>query len=553
MKRFLSLAAAIILTAGLCLMQTVNVSAVGGSGTESDPYLISNEEEFQLIKDFPSSSFKLIQNIVLNSSFSIVADFSGTIDGNGCIVVGLDGSGLIYNNNGNIKNLIVEVDELSFSFVSENNGTIENCGIVGGEVTTRTGNAGTFAITNNGTIRNCFSQTQLTVAGMASSSSVGGFVGQNNGTIENCLYLGHIYLKGTTTNGDKLNKYVSAFVGDNTKSSSEWVNDGGTVTGCFYDRDEAEDASKSSGGASGKSSTALKMQATYADWDFSSIWAIDSSKNDGYPYLQCDRRFNGQALPAITPTPAPTQAPTPVPTSAPTAVPTPVPTQEVPSISVTNTPNPQPDGITVNLENSPISFDQPPIILNDRTMVPLRAIFEALGAEVQWNGENKTIYAARDDREVFMEIDEPTMIVGVNFAISKLIAETLKTAEDISIIELDMAPIIVNDRTLVPVRAIAEAFECTVEWDGTTKTVDIYKSKTSSKPVSSSNTGSTASAEPVKCSVCGGDGRVLCTYCNGTGQGLSISIMGVETPQGCTYCGSAGWRVCGNCGGSGQI
>ena len=53
------------------------------------------------------------------------------------------------------------------------------------------------------------------------------------------------------------------------------------------------------------------------------------------------------------------------------------------------------------------------------------------------------------------------------------------------------------------------------------------------------------------CAVCGGSGMVTCPYCRGTGQGQSISIMGMDTPQGCTYCGSTGRRLCSGCGGSG--
>ncbi|MBQ4347028.1 MAG: copper amine oxidase N-terminal domain-containing protein, partial [Firmicutes bacterium] len=49
------------------------------------------------------------------------------------------------------------------------------------------------------------------------------------------------------------------------------------------------------------------------------------------------------------------------------------------------------DNIRVFVDNNEIIFDQPPIIENDRTLVPLRAIFEALGAEVEWNSETRSI------------------------------------------------------------------------------------------------------------------------------------------------------------------
>ena len=46
--------------------------------------------------------------------------------------------------------------------------------------------------------------------------------------------------------------------------------------------------------------------------------------------------------------------------------------------------------ITVVLDCAPVEFTQEPVILNDRTLVPVRAIFEAMGASVDWNGETQT-------------------------------------------------------------------------------------------------------------------------------------------------------------------
>ncbi|OUN83822.1 MULTISPECIES: stalk domain-containing protein [unclassified Flavonifractor] len=79
---------------------------------------------------------------------------------------------------------------------------------------------------------------------------------------------------------------------------------------------------------------------------------------------------------------------------------------------------------------------------------------------------------------------------------------------------------------------------------------EIWNNGTSASGGSSTGSGgSTAGSEP--CAVCNGDGMVTCPYCRGTGQGQSISIMGMETPQSCTYCGGTGRRLCIGCGGSG--
>lgn len=74
----------------------------------------------------------------------------------------------------------------------------------------------------------------------------------------------------------------------------------------------------------------------------------------------------------------------------------PAPQQPVQQPPVTQTPVTQdhahsPADITVLLNGQALSFDQPPTIVNDRTLVPLRAIFQALGAQVNWDSATQTI------------------------------------------------------------------------------------------------------------------------------------------------------------------
>lgn len=121
---------------------------------------------------------------------------------------------------------------------------------------------------------------------------------------------------------------------------------------------------------------------------------------------------------------------------------------------------PRDDGIKVVVNGSYLTFDQPPVIINGRTLVPLRAIFEALGAEVEWEAETKSIMAFKGDIGVLMYIDSAVMTKG----------EVGGAAYDIT---LDTAPTIINGRTMVPARAVAEAFGCSVSWDSSTKTVII--------------------------------------------------------------------------------
>ena len=107
------------------------------------------------------------------------------------------------------------------------------------------------------------------------------------------------------------------------------------------------------------------------------------------------------------------------------------------------------------LNGSPIDFDQPPIIKDDRTLVPLRAIFEALGAAVSWDDATQTVTAVRGDKTVSLTIGSQTLYVGQ------------------SAVTLDVPAQLVNDRTLVPVRAISAAFDYQVDWDDELQQVSI--------------------------------------------------------------------------------
>ena len=111
--------------------------------------------------------------------------------------------------------------------------------------------------------------------------------------------------------------------------------------------------------------------------------------------------------------------------------------------------------VTVTINGNAVGFDQPPVIVDGRTLVPLRAIFEALGATVDWNGDTQTVTSTRNNTTVLLTIGINTM------------------AKNDKNITLDVPAQLINDRTLVPVRAIAESFDCTVDWNGDTQTVII--------------------------------------------------------------------------------
>lgn len=117
--------------------------------------------------------------------------------------------------------------------------------------------------------------------------------------------------------------------------------------------------------------------------------------------------------------------------------------------------------VDVVLDGEVMEFDVPAQIIDDRTMVPMRAIFEELGAEVEWMDEGELIFAIKDTKVITMKIGQSFFTIGnifTDYSYQK---------------ELDVAPMLVDDRTLVPVRAVAESLDCTVDWDEANQTVII--------------------------------------------------------------------------------
>ena len=113
------------------------------------------------------------------------------------------------------------------------------------------------------------------------------------------------------------------------------------------------------------------------------------------------------------------------------------------------------NSVRVQLDGKELEFDQPAIIDNDYTMVPMRKIFEALGAVVEWDNSTKTAYGKKD---------------GITCSIKIGDSKLYKNSETI---ELAAPAKIINGKTLVHIRAIAEAFGARVDWDSGTGLVTI--------------------------------------------------------------------------------
>jgi len=135
----------------------------------------------------------------------------------------------------------------------------------------------------------------------------------------------------------------------------------------------------------------------------------------------------------------------------------------------TVTPEPNTTATTTDppralLDGKELSFEVPPIIENGRTLVPLRAIFEAMGATVQWDQSTQTVTATKGKTVLILPINSTSPTInGVVYS-------------------LDIAAKIVNNRTLAPLRFVGETFGGTVNWDETTRTISLSSSKTDDTP-----------------------------------------------------------------------
>ncbi|RVU54416.1 copper amine oxidase N-terminal domain-containing protein [Anaerosphaera multitolerans] len=116
--------------------------------------------------------------------------------------------------------------------------------------------------------------------------------------------------------------------------------------------------------------------------------------------------------------------------------------------------------ITIEVNGKIVNVDVPPYIKNNRTMVPLRFISEELGLEVDWN---------KDNREVTIGIGDPKLVLTTG-------ENTIMKNDGVKM-EIDVESEIINGRTFVPIRAIAEIFNCKVGWNDETRTVSIENNK----------------------------------------------------------------------------
>ncbi|MBQ2678709.1 MAG: copper amine oxidase N-terminal domain-containing protein [Firmicutes bacterium] len=111
--------------------------------------------------------------------------------------------------------------------------------------------------------------------------------------------------------------------------------------------------------------------------------------------------------------------------------------------------------VSLTIDGRPINLDVPPAIIEGRTLVPVRAIFEDLGAKVNWDSDTKIVSAYSGYTTIKLKINDTDAFVNGKP------------------VTLDVPAQIIDGRTLVPARFVAESLNCRVDWDNDTKTVSI--------------------------------------------------------------------------------
>lgn len=120
--------------------------------------------------------------------------------------------------------------------------------------------------------------------------------------------------------------------------------------------------------------------------------------------------------------------------------------------------------INVAVNGSRIAFeDQQPVIINGRTLLPIRGVMEAMGKQVSWIEEDKATVITDGTTTVKLRIGDSVM--------QQTVTDT-HTDEEITFdTPLDTPPVIINNRTCLPIRAVAEAFMAAVDWDEAAQSV----------------------------------------------------------------------------------
>lgn len=165
--------------------------------------------------------------------------------------------------------------------------------------------------------------------------------------------------------------------------------------------------------------------------------------------------------------------------------------------------------MTINGKESNIDNEgTTPVVVDNRTLLPVRALVEGIGGTVEWNPNTQTVTLTYKDDEIRLTINQA--------------AAYLNDKEQ----TLDVTSVIINDRTMLPIRFIAESFGYKVDWTQETQTVTITNAADKAQATAEPTVQPTAEPAGEETSE---DGKALVVYYSATGTTERIANYIAET------------------------
>lgn len=172
-------------------------------------------------------------------------------------------------------------------------------------------------------------------------------------------------------------------------------------------------------------------------------------------------------------------------------------------------------GITIYIDGQAQSFTQPPIIKSGTTLVPLRGVFEKLGATVDWDGKTRTVKTVKNSKTIILKIG------------------STKPTVDGKVTSISIPAQIIKNRTMVPLRFVSEALGAEVNWNGTKRTVTINSNKVAYDIVLNFPVDRyPQTAAHIKAAISRGESSICTIDRGGADENREESLAGIPTKDG---------------------
>ena len=265
----------------------------GGYGIKSSPYIVTNAQQLNNVRNYLDASFKLANDIEFTESdFTSGGDFYN--DGKGWEAIGTSSTpftGMFDGNGYVIKGLQCKQTTGNAGLFGYNAGAIIKLGIVSGAVKGST--AGGICASNSGLISRCYNTCTVT------GSRAGGITGDNQRIIKDCYNSGEVSgnypVGGIAGYNHKQNRalceivdcYNIGRIGGITRGSIAGITDeNAVIKDCYYSNIGIKASNDADDNAGATSLADLRKQETYAGFDFENIWTIDTKVGYWLPTLQ---------------------------------------------------------------------------------------------------------------------------------------------------------------------------------------------------------------------------------------------------------------------------